>query len=134
MTGVTTNAATTFKLALNSSDTRALDSIQLRAGDRKQSTFAQGHGIDHHITYTADRAEPVGLCELGYDPQIQYEDLGLTLARRPRSQRSGLVRMDSGPEIEALAGSAINDIPNRHPAVQVERDCARRQTTLIAIR
>ena len=33
-TGVTTNVFPTFNLALNSSDTRALDDIQIRVGDR----------------------------------------------------------------------------------------------------
>ena len=44
-------------------------------------------------------------------PQIQYEDLGLTLKAVPTVQRSGRISMKLDLKIEALAGSAINNIP-----------------------
>ncbi len=44
-------------------------------------------------------------------PQIQYEDLGLTLKATPTIQKSGAVSMHIDLKINALAGTALNNIP-----------------------
>jgi general secretion pathway protein D len=44
-------------------------------------------------------------------PQIQYEDLGVTLKATPTVQKSGTVRMHIELKIEALTGSSLNNIP-----------------------
>ena len=44
-------------------------------------------------------------------PQIQYQDLGLTLKARPRILRSGRVALNIDMKITALAGSSVNGVP-----------------------
>ena len=45
-------------------------------------------------------------------PQIQYEDLGLTLKATPTVQKSGAIKIKVKPKIEALTkGGAVNNIP-----------------------
>ncbi|MEO6982134.1 MAG: hypothetical protein ABI072_03345, partial [Edaphobacter sp.] len=44
-------------------------------------------------------------------PQIQYEDLGLTLKATPTIQKSGNISMHLDLKIESLAGGSSNDIP-----------------------
>jgi len=128
-TGVTTNTNIAVNLALNSSDTRALDNIQLRVGDRQTGTFRVGSRYPITTsTYTSGIAGSssalAGITINGVSastllnqatsitiPQIQYEDIGLTLKAAPTVQRSGRISMKLDLKIEALAGSAINNIP-----------------------
>ncbi|MEG9436270.1 hypothetical protein JAO29_08840 [Edaphobacter sp. HDX4] len=129
LSGVTTNAATTFNLALNSSDTRALDTIKLRLGDRETGTFRSGTRYPITTsTYTSgitgSQSSLAGVTVNGVSaqslisqatsvtvPQIQFEDLGLTLKTTPTVQKSGEVSMQIDLKIEALAGGALNNIP-----------------------
>jgi general secretion pathway protein D len=127
--GVTASPNTTLNLGLNSSDTRALDYIQLRVGDRQTGTFRVGTRYPITTsTYTSSSAGSAsalsGITINGVSasslfnqatsvtiPQIQYEDLGLTLKAVPTVQRSGRISMKLDLKIEALAGSALNNIP-----------------------
>jgi general secretion pathway protein D len=130
-TGVTVNQNPTFNLALNASDTRALNDIQIRVGDRQQATFRIGERFPiTTATYsTASPAQTSALAGVSINgvsaasllnaavgspitiPQIQYEDLGLTLKATPIVQRSGAIKMHIDLKIEALAGGAVNNIP-----------------------
>lgn len=127
--GVTTNTNVTLNLALNSSDTRALDTIQLRVSDRQTGTFRVGTRYPITTsTYTSGAAGSAsalaGITINGVSastllnqatsitiPQIQYEDLGLTLKAVPTVQKSGRISMKLDLKVEALAGSVINNIP-----------------------
>ena len=126
--GVTLNASTTFQLALNSSDTRVLDTIKLRLGDRETGTFRSGtrYPIITSTYTSATASTPLAgatvngvsaqsLVNQGSSsvtiPQIQFEDLGLTLKAMPTVQKSGRVSILLDLKIEALAGSVINNIP-----------------------
>ncbi|MEO6911316.1 MAG: hypothetical protein ABI158_10365, partial [Edaphobacter sp.] len=131
--GVTSNVFPTFNLALNSSESRALDNIQLRVGDRQTADFRVGTRYPITTsTYssgpTANSSALSGINITGVSassllsqltgnsngvtiPQIQYEDLGLTLKATPTIQKSGAVSMHIDLKIEALAGSALNNIP-----------------------
>jgi Flp pilus assembly secretin CpaC len=150
-TGVTSNTSTTFNLRLNSSDTRALDSIQLRVGDRQTGNFKSGTRYPITTsTYTSavagNASALAGTTINGVSaqsllnqassvtiPQIQYEDLGLAVKASPSVQRSGLVRLKLDLKIEALGGSSINNIPilaNRQYTSDVT--VADGETTLIA--
>lgn len=129
MSGITTNASTTFQLALNSSDTRALDSIKLRLGDRQTGTFRSGTRYPIITsTYTTgvvgNQGSLAGTTVNGVSaqdlinqtssitiPQIQYEDLGLTLKATPSVQKSGRVMLQLDLKIEALASASLNSIP-----------------------
>jgi Flp pilus assembly secretin CpaC len=128
-TGITTNGSATFNFGLNSSDTRALDNIQLRVGDRQTGNFRSGtHYPITTSTYTTgltgSSAALAGVTINGVSasslisqatsvtiPQIQYEDLGLTLKATPTVQKSGLISLKLDLKIEALAGNALNNIP-----------------------
>jgi general secretion pathway protein D len=130
-TGVTTNQNPAFNLALTSSDTRALNDIQIRVGDRQPATFRIGQRFPiTTATYsTASPAQTSALAGISINgvsassllnaavgspitiPQIQYEDLGLTLKATPIVQRSGTIKMHIELKIEALAGGSVNAIP-----------------------
>ena len=130
-TGITTNANMTLNLSLNSSDTRALDNVQLRLGDRQSGTFRAGTRYPiTTATYTsgapANSSALAGVTINGVSassllnqltgpavtiPQIQYEDLGLTLKATPTIQKSGEISMKLDLKVEALAGTALNNIP-----------------------
>jgi type II secretory pathway component GspD/PulD (secretin) len=130
-TGVTTNQNPTFNLALTASDTRALNDIQLRVGDRQPATFRIGerYPITTATYSTASPAQTSALAGVSINgvsaasllnaavgspvtiPQIQYEDLGLTLKATPAVQRSGAIKLHIELKIEALAGGSVNAIP-----------------------
>jgi general secretion pathway protein D len=132
-TGVTSNVFPAFNLALNSSDSRALDDIQVRVGDGQSADFRVGTRYPITTsTYstgpTPNSAALAGVTVNGVSassllaqltggsngltiPQIQYEDLGLTLKATPTVQKSGTVRMHIDLKIEALTGAALNNIP-----------------------
>jgi general secretion pathway protein D len=131
MTGVTINQNPAFNLALTSSDTRALNDMQIRVGDRQDAVFRVGqrypittatystglgtsssalngvsiNGVSAASLLNAATGSPITI------PQIQYEDLGLTLKARPTIQRSGAIKMHIDLKIEALTGGSVNNIP-----------------------
>jgi general secretion pathway protein D len=129
-TGVTTNQNPTFNLALNSSDTRALDDIQVRVGDRQTATFRLGERYPittstYSSGITGNTSALAGVSINGVSvssllnsslssatiPQIEYQDLGLTLKATPSVQRSGAISMHLDLKIEALSGGSLSNIP-----------------------
>jgi general secretion pathway protein D len=130
-TGVTTNQNPAFDLALTSSDTRALNDVQIRVGDRQAATFRIGerYPITTATYSTASPTQTSALAGISINgvsaasllnaavgspitiPQIQYEDIGLTLKATPTVQRSGAIKMHIDLKIEALTGGALNNIP-----------------------
>lgn len=129
LSGVTTNAPTTLNLALNSSDTRVLDTIKLRLGDRETGTFRSGTrypiitstyssgitGLPGSLAgATINGVSAQSLISQATSvmiPQIQFEDLGLTMKATPTVQKSGQVTMQLDLKIEALGNSSLNNIP-----------------------
>ena len=128
--GVTENQGASFHLALNSSDTRGLDDIQVRVNDRETATFRIGTrypittasytngiaGASSALAGVNINGVPASklLAQLGTQvtiPEIQYEDLGLTLKAVPTVQKSGNISMQLDLKIESLAGSSSNNIP-----------------------
>jgi type II secretory pathway component GspD/PulD (secretin) len=130
-TGVTTNQNPAFNLALTASDTRALNDIQIRVGDRQPATFRVGQRYPiTTATYSSGLSNtPSALAGVSINgvsaasllnaatgssitiPQIQYEDLGLTLKATPVVQRSGAIKMHLDLKIEALTGGSVSNIP-----------------------
>ena len=130
-TGVTTNQNLAFNLALNASDTRALDDLQVLIADRQTATFRVGERYPiTTATYSSGiSASTPGLAGVSINgvsaasllnsaagtaatiPEIQYEDLGLTLKATPTVQKSGDVRIHVELKIEALTGGALDNIP-----------------------
>jgi type II secretory pathway component GspD/PulD (secretin) len=130
-TGITTNQNPVFNLALTASETHALNDIQIRVGDRQPATFRIGerYPITTATYSTASPAQTSALAGVSVNgvsaasllnaavgspitiPQIQYEDLGLTLKATPVVQRSGAIKMHIDLKIEALTGGSVNAIP-----------------------
>ena len=129
-TGVTVNQFAAFNLSLSSSDTRALNDIQIRVGDRQTATFRIGErspittatystGVSSTSVPPNTTINGVSVASLlnsavgstATIPQIQYEDLGLTLKATPTVQKSGAVKMHIDLKIEALNGASLNNIP-----------------------
>ena len=134
LSGLTAGPAT-LNFALNTSDTRTLDSIQLRVTDRQSAIFRTGTrypittstystGLSgtnsaalagatiNGVSVSSLLSQYLGSNSAGTTiPQIQYEDLGLTLKATPNVQTSGNITMHLDVKIEALSGSSINNIP-----------------------
>jgi general secretion pathway protein D len=129
-TAITDSGALTFNLALNSSDARALDDVQVRVGDRQPAVFKTGtrYPITTSTYVTPSASSLSGLSVNGSSasnllqqylgssssvtiPQISYEDLGLTLSVTPTVQKAGTVSMKFDLKLEALAGTSLNNIP-----------------------
>ena len=131
LSGVTPGPATLY-LNLNSSDSRELDNFQLRLEDGEEGTLKSGTRYpimtSSFSSLGTNSLNIPGLNSAGTSsslssilsslsgasatiPQVQYQDLGLTLKARPRVQRSGDVAITIDMQIAALAGSALNGVP-----------------------
>ncbi len=132
--GVYLGSTTTLNIALNSSDSRALDDIILRAGDRQTTTMKIGSKYPITTsTYSSGVSAATSSALAGVSingqsaqsllnqylgsgssltvPQITYEDLGLTLKTTPTVLKSGLISLHVDLKIEALTGSSNDNIP-----------------------
>jgi Flp pilus assembly secretin CpaC len=128
--GFYTDASSAINLSLTSSDTRALDEIQLRVGDRQSATFRAGSKYPiTQSTYSTSAptavtsalagasvngvslASLLGSATTSTVPQVQYEDLGVTLKATPTVQKSGLISVHLDLKIESLAGGTVDNIP-----------------------
>ena len=122
----------TVNLNLNSSDSRELDQFQMHLGDGEEGTLKSGtrYPIEtsSFSSLGASNLNIPGLNLPGTSgslssilgslggatpsiPQVQYEDLGLTLKTTPSIMRSGDVAIKIDMKITALAGSSINGVP-----------------------
>ncbi len=121
-----------LNLALNSSKSRQLDDIQLRLGDDDDGTIRSGFRYPIETSSYSSLSNSAinipGLTLPGTSssltsllssltsaaqsiPQVQYQDLGLTLKARPRVMRSGNVALTLDYKMTALSGSTINGLP-----------------------
>lgn len=133
LSGVYVSSPVTVNLLLNSSDTRTLDAVQLRAGTNQDATFRAGSRYPITTsTYTYGVQGSVASAVAGLNingtnvgsllqqalggaqvtvPQIQFEDIGLTLKATPIVLRSGVVQVKLDLKIESLGGTSLNNIP-----------------------
>jgi len=131
--GVSVASGGTFDLMLNSSDVRMLDDIQIRAGDHQDVSFRAGTrypivtatyssgvssslasslaGVNVNGTSAASLLAQYGGASSVTVPQVQYEDLGITLKATPQIQHSGDVSIKLDLKIEALGSGTIDSIP-----------------------
>jgi general secretion pathway protein D len=124
--------AATGNLNLNSSDSRELDDMQLRLGDGEAATLRTGtrypiqtssfsslSGSVPNIPGLTGAGTSGGLSSLlaSYGsgvpnvPQVEYQDLGLTLKATPKVMRNNEVALTIDMKINALSGSSINGNP-----------------------
>jgi Flp pilus assembly secretin CpaC len=124
--------ATTANLNLNSSDSRELDEIQLRLGDGEAATIKTGTKYPIQTSSFSSLGASIpnipGLTGAGTSgslssllanysgsvpnvPQVQYQDLGLTLKATPKVLRNDEVALTIDMKIDALAGTFVNGNP-----------------------
>src|ERR1700733_820552 len=133
LTGLTSNGIT-GNLSLNTTDTRSLDQVHLRLDDNAEGTIRSG--TRYPITtssYSSIAASSVsipGITSAGLSsvlsglgisgsslasaqpiPQVQYQDLGLTLKVTPRIERNDDVTLKLDLKIQALQGASLNGLP-----------------------
>ena len=125
-----------LNMKLNSSDVRALDQIQLRVLDRDESTIKSGERYPIETSsFSSLGAAPLnipGLSTAGLSstlqglgitpaqlqaaatatiPQVQYQDIGLTLKVTPSIEGTSRVSLKFDLTLSSLAGSSLNDLP-----------------------
>jgi type II secretory pathway component GspD/PulD (secretin) len=133
-TGISGSTNTTFNLALNSSEVRTIDDIQMRVGDRQEATFREGTkypivsssyssgGVSPGVASALKGVNIPGVNIPGLlsqfaggsgatIPQVTYEDLGITLTATPAILRAGRINLKLNMKIEALAGGTVNGNP-----------------------
>ena len=119
-------------LALNSSDSRDLENMQLRVGDGQPGTVRSGTRYPIQTSSFSSLSPNLpnipGLTGAGSSsslssllgslsgsvpnvPQVEYQDLGLTLKATPNVMRNNDVALTLDLKIIALSGSSINGNP-----------------------
>lgn len=134
LSGVYISSGTTINLLLNSSDIRMLDALQVRAGTNQDATFRAGTRypiVTSQYSYGVQGSAASSVAGLNINgtnvgsllsqylgnnaqvtvPQIQYEDLGLTLKATPVIQRAGAVQVKLDLKLESLGAGTVNNIP-----------------------
>lgn len=111
----------TLTMSLNSSDTRMLDDIHMQLEDDEQGTLKIGERYPIETSSYSSVALPVSIpgvsssalsqAENETIPQVQYEDIGLTLKATPKVLRSGDVTINLDLKMESLGGTSLNGIP-----------------------
>jgi len=131
--GLFLGSTSSFSLLLNSSDTRTLDAVQLRASNHQAASVRAGERYPIvTATYSSGISSSLASSVAGLNingtsvssllskylgstqttiPQIQYEDLGITLKLTPQILHGGDVQLGIDMKIEALAGGTIDSIP-----------------------
>ena len=135
LAGLFLGSGTSVNALLNTSDVRVLDTVQLRAGNGQDASFRAGtrypietgiyssSGASSSLTPAAASLGSIGGTSvssllsqyLGSSsvsiPQIQYEDLGLTLKATPTVLRTSDVSLKLDLKVEALGSGTINTLP-----------------------
>jgi len=112
----------TLTMSLTSSDTRMLDDIHLQLADDEDGTFKIGERYPIETSSYSSTAVPstsslsataaaAVTAATETVPQIQYEDIGLTLKARPKIMRSNDVALTLDLKISSLGGTSLNSIP-----------------------
>ena len=132
--GASIGGGGTVNFGLNTSESRALDDITVRIGDKQTTTLRVGEkypvttatfgsGVSsstaaalqgvtvNGVSASSLLNQYLGAGANSAPPMIQYEDLGITLKTTPKVMRSGLVSLHIDMKIEALTGASLDDIP-----------------------
>jgi type II secretory pathway component GspD/PulD (secretin) len=131
LTGISP-APATLSLSLNSSESRELDQLQLRLSDGEEGTLKAGMRYPIMTSSFSNLgvagANIPGLTTAGSSsslssllsalnapapniPQVEYQDLGLTLKATPRVIRSGEIALNLDMKITALGAASLNGVP-----------------------
>ncbi len=122
----------TVNLSLNSSDSRELDAVELRLADGQDETITSGSRYPilaaSYSGLGTNAASIPGLTAAGTSsglsallasisgttsqiPQVQYQDIGLTLKANPKVMRTGDVALTLDMKLASLSGSFANGNP-----------------------
>ncbi len=135
MTGIVYQGGS-LNMQLNSSDVRAVDQLQLRVLDHEESTIKSGERYPIETSsYSSLSSAPLsipGLSNAGLSstlqnlgvspaqlqaaataqiPQVQYQDVGLTLKVKPNIEAENRVSLKFDLTLSSLAGSTLNGLP-----------------------
>jgi len=125
--------STSLNMLLNSTDARMLNALQIRSSDGQEATFRVGSRYPiltavSTSTSSSDVAKELAAAGVSSSviaqltgssssngststPQIQFEDIGLTLKVTPHLLRDGEVQMNLDFKLESLGGTGVDDIP-----------------------
>lgn len=124
-------------LALNSSDSRVIDHVTMRLQDKEESTIKAGErypiitssysnfgasglgsiaglnsaGLSSTLSSLGITASELESSASQTIPQVQYQDLGLTLKITPFIQKDQDITLNLDLKIDSLQGTSLNDIP-----------------------
>ena len=99
--------------AMNSSYSKNLEHMTLRAIDGEAATFRVGTRFPIvNSTFTNVAFSSRGQTQIGNTPQFTYEDLGITLKTTPHYHSNGDVTMAIELQIQGLGTLSINSIPD----------------------
>ncbi len=124
-------APATLNFALNSSDSRQLENLRLRLADGQDETLRSGTRypiqLASYSSIIGNGNTIAGLTSAGTSsnlssliasasgtvaiPQVEYQDLGLTLKATPKILRSGDVALTLDLKITSLSGTIVNGNP-----------------------
>ena len=130
LSGLSTSPVTMY-VNLNSSDTRSLDRLQLHLSDDEPGTIRVGERYpiqtSSYSGLSSTSSNIAGLTSAGSSsaltsllsslnsatniPQVEYQDLGLTLKATPKVMRNDDVALTIDLKIVALSGSSANGNP-----------------------
>jgi len=129
LAGISIGSAT-FNLLLSSTEIRTLDALQIRASNNETAIFRVGSRypiLTSVSTASSSNAVATELEAAGVSsatiakyggststttvPQIQFEDLGITLKITPSIVDDSKVRLAMDLKIEAIGGTGVDDIP-----------------------
>jgi len=102
-----TFGTTTLNMALNSSESHLLGKIQMRMKDGEKATLRNG---SRYPIATSQYSSIVTSSTSSTVPQVQYEDLGLTLAATPKVHADD-IELHLDLLLRNLSGSSLNDMP-----------------------
>ena len=113
LTGITTPPITGH-LAANSSSSKTVEHVTLRAIDGESATFH----IGSRFPILTNSFSSLSLSNQGRrglatatTPLFQYQDLGLKLTTKPHYQSGGDIKLDLQLEIVGLGAASLNNIP-----------------------
>ncbi len=129
-TGLTLGSGTA-NASLNTSDSRAIDQLQLRLQDQESGDIVAGLRypiVQSSYSNLSSTSAIAGLSAAGTSaqltalglnsatisqaiPQVQYQELGLSLKATPHIHRDQTIALKLDLKVQALGGTALNDIP-----------------------
>ncbi len=97
-------------MLLNSSDARSLNQLELRVLDQEDATVRSGERYPIMTSSFSSLGSSSSSSSVTI-PQVQYEDLGLTLKVRPHIGIENNVSLNLDLKLSSLEGASLNDIP-----------------------